>query len=62
MMNRSTRDHIDVKNLCSRKLYELYACRAADTAELDAIIDELQLRRHYLNELERLQSPHTTRH
>jgi hypothetical protein len=62
MMSQSTRNHIDVKNLCSRKLYEMYASRAADTDDLDAIIDELQLRRHYLNELERLQSPRATRH
>jgi hypothetical protein len=61
-MSQSTRRHIDVKNLCSRKLYELYASRTVDAASLDAIIDELQTRRHYLTELERLQSQRATRH
>lgn len=58
--NQTTR--IDVKNLCSRKLYELCASRAVARSELDAIIDELQLRRHYLNELERLQVQTMVRH
>ena len=53
-MSRPTQQ-IDVKNLCSRKLYELCATSAVGNAELDAIIDELQLRRHYLTELEQLQ-------
>lgn len=53
-MSSRTPAPLDVKNLCSRKLLELCAERAVDHRELDAIIDELQLRRHYLNELERL--------
>lgn len=62
MMNTDNNQHrLDVKNLCSRKLLELCASRAVADAELGAIIDELQLRRHYLNELERL-APHATRH
>jgi hypothetical protein len=36
--------------------------RAVGNAELDAIIDELQLRRHYLNELEQLQPAQATQH
>lgn len=51
-MSRRTQTDIDVKNLCSRKLYELYSSRAVDADDLDAIIDELQLRRHYLSALE----------
>jgi len=45
---------IDVKNLCSRKLWELAASRTVDAEELRAITGELQLRRHYLVELERI--------
>lgn len=56
-MTRQIQTNIDVKNLCSRKLLELCAKRTVGNAELGAIIDELQLRRHYLNELERLQPP-----
>lgn len=58
----ATNASLDVKNLCSRKLYELCASRAVDRSELDAIVDELQLRRHYLNELERLQAQTMTCH
>lgn len=54
-MSRTIQTTIDVKNLCSRKLLELCAERAVDNRELDAIIDELQRRRHYLNELEQLE-------
>lgn len=61
-MRRRMQTQIDVKNLCSRKLYELCATRSVDETELDAIIDELQLRRHYLTELERLQLQEQTRH
>lgn len=62
MSTNNNQNRIDVKNLCSRKLLELYASRAVADTELNAVIDELQLRRHYLNELERLQSPQATRH
>lgn len=62
MSTNNNQNRIDVKNLCSRKLLELCASRAVADAELNAVIDELQLRRHYLNELERLQSPQATRH
>ena len=61
-MRMRTQPHIDVKNLCSRKLLELCESRAFADVELDKIIDELQLRRHYLNELERLQLQDATRH
>ncbi len=44
---------LEVKNLCSRKLLELVATRAVAADELDEVIDELQSRRHYLQELER---------
>lgn len=62
MMTRRMQTPIDVKNLCSRKLLELCSERAVAAAELDAIIDELQLRRHYLSELEQLQPARITRH
>jgi len=45
---------LDVKNLCSRKLWELAASRTLAEPELLAIADELQLRRHYLIELEQV--------
>ena len=61
-MTRRTQTEIDVKNLCSRKLLELCASRSVAAAELHAVIDELQLRRHYLNELERLHLQNATRH
>lgn len=48
---------IDVKNLCSRKLWELAAGRQVADTELAAIANELQLRRHYLVELENLLEP-----
>lgn len=48
---------IDVKNLCSRKLWELAAKQQVADTELAAITDELQLRRHYLVELESLLEP-----
>jgi hypothetical protein len=48
---------VDVKNLCSRKLWELAESRAVDTGDLYAIAEELQRRRHYLNELEQLLPP-----
>jgi hypothetical protein len=49
--------HVDVKNLCSRKLWELAESRSVDSRALYAIAEELQLRRHYLNELEQLLPP-----
>jgi hypothetical protein len=53
MMNREA-THLNVKNLCSRKLWELAASRAVDGDQLRAVARELQLRRHYLQELENL--------
>ncbi len=47
---------LDVKNLCSRKLWEL-ATAAIDAEELRAVASELQLRRHYLNELAQVLLP-----
>jgi hypothetical protein len=47
----------DVKNLCSRKLWELAESHSSDLDALGAIAEELQLRRHYLNELEQLLPP-----
>lgn len=47
----------DVKNLCSRKLWELAESQAFDVDALCAIAEELQLRRHYLSELEQLLPP-----
>lgn len=44
----------DVKNLCSRKLWELASSHDLGNDELRAIAGELQLRRHYLLELERI--------
>jgi len=48
---------VDVKNLCSRKLWELAESRSVDSGALYAIAEELQLRRHYLSELEQLLPP-----
>lgn len=45
---------IDVKNLCSRKLWELATRDDIDADEMRSIASELQLRRHYLHELESL--------
>lgn len=45
---------VDVKNLCSRKLYELCANTAVGPADLAACIEELQSRQHYLEQLVRL--------
>lgn len=53
---------IDVKNLCSRKLWELVAHREVSSQEMLAIASELQLRRHYLQELETLLPAISTRH
>jgi len=53
---------LDVKNLCSRKLWELAENHASDTDTLGAIAEELQLRRHYLSELEQLLPPVHARH
>jgi len=54
--------NLDVKNLCSRKLWELAASSEVDAQELRAIASELQLRRHYLNELENLLPATATQH
>ena len=54
--------HLDVKNLCSRKLWELAANSEVDAQELRAIASELQLRRHYLNELKNLLPGNATQH
>ena len=59
MSNQAT--HLNVKNLCSRKLWELASTRAVDDDQLRAVARELQLRRHYLQELETLQ-PKRTHH
>jgi hypothetical protein len=48
---------VDVKNLCSRKLWELAESCSLDSDALGAIAEELQLRRHYLSELEQLLPP-----
>ena len=45
---------IDVKNLCSRKLWELATRDDIGADEMRSIASELQLRRHYLHELESL--------
>lgn len=45
---------VDVKNLSSRKLYELCATTAVGPAELVACIEELQSRQHYLTQLAQL--------
>ena len=52
---------LDVKNLCSRKLWELASTAEIDAEEMRTIASELQLRRHYLHELEQLLPPHTSR-
>ena len=51
--------NLNVKNLCSRKLWELASTRAVDDDELRAVARELQLRRHYLQELDHLLTRHT---
>ena len=64
-MKTATNTHdltFDVKNLCSRKLWELASSHKAYSDALGAIAEELQLRRHYLNELERLLPPLRSRH
>lgn len=53
---------LDVKNLCSRKLWELAASCEVNPAEFDEIASELQLRRHYLNELDNLLPSAPTQH
>lgn len=50
------RTDIDVKNLCSRKLYELCAASAVAPSERAACLRELEARRHYLDQLSRLYS------
>ena len=58
---KSSTSALDVKNLCSRKLWELASSHSLDEAELDAITQELQLRRHYLLELEQVLPPRRSR-
>lgn len=54
---------LEVKNLCSRKLLELVATRSVVADDLEKVVDELQTRRHYLQELAReLPSFGMTRH
>lgn len=53
---------LDVKNLCSRKLWELATSAELDADEMRTIAGELQLRRHYLHELEKLLPLQTMRH
>ncbi len=54
---------LEVKNLCSRKLLELVATRSVVADDLEKVVDELQARRHYLQELAReLPSFGPTRH
>lgn len=52
---------LDVKNLCSRKLWELAESHVSDRAALGVIAEELQRRRHYLAELEQLLPPQKSR-
>lgn len=56
-----TETSIDVKNLCSRKLWELASSHSIAAEEMRSIASELQLRRHYLNQLENLVSRSGTR-
>jgi hypothetical protein len=49
-----TESTLDVKNLCSRKLWELASSEEVDAAAMRSIASELQQRRHYLLELENL--------
>lgn len=48
---------LDVKNLCSRKLWELASSDQIDADAMRTIASELQQRRHYLQELENLLPP-----
>ena len=52
---------LDVKNLCSRKLWELASSDEIDAEAMRSIASELQLRRHYLHELENLMPPPPSR-
>ena len=52
---------LDVKNLCSRKLWELASSDEIDAEAMRSIASELQQRRHYLQELESLLSPPLSR-
>lgn len=52
-MMKNQSNLLEVKNLCSRKLLELVATRSVGADELDQVVDELQSRRHYLQELAR---------
>ena len=51
---------LDVKNLCSRKLWELASSDEIDADAMRSIASELQQRRHYLQELENLLPPPTS--
>ncbi len=52
-MMKSQAAGLEVENLCSRKLLELVATRAVAATDLERAVDELQARRHYLQELAR---------
>ncbi len=53
---------LDVKNLCSRKLWELASSDEVDADAMRSIATELQQRRHYLQELEHLLPPPLSQH
>jgi hypothetical protein len=58
-MNRQSND-VNVKNLCSRKLWELLKNAEWQTSsERFAIESELSGRRHYIKELEQLSARET---
>ena len=47
--------HFNAQDLCSRKLWEIITHaepEEASTEQLKAAVDELAVRRHYLNELQ----------
>ncbi len=55
----ATQENIDVKNLCSRKLWELININSPSRVksyQFKLIENELVARRHYLQELETLKS------
>ncbi|MDF1690733.1 MAG: hypothetical protein P1U47_00055 [Zhongshania sp.] len=58
-MNKQNND-VNVKNLCSRKLWELLKnAEWQDNSERFAIERELSGRRHYIEELEKLSARET---
>jgi hypothetical protein len=59
MMNKQNND-VNVKNLCSRKLWELLKnAEWQNSSERFAIESELSGRRHYIRELEQLSARET---